>query len=253
MSRSLSNRREKRIAAVFPIRLWGMDANGRPFIEASKTINVSRSGVRCDVPTKLGVGDVIGHRFRVVWIGTAGTSDAGSIGLQSLESREWIWEELNLPAEDVDIYSRPPESERRLVNRVRCFLSAEVVCVGAGQKALAFVRDLSLCGCYVAMTFPFPVESNVSIGLCLNDQTKIWVDGIVISSHPSTGMGMKFLGISRLNLIALEDCLKELSHSVQLCLPEKAQSKALNPITTSSIVPRPPSPQPTSKPEISLE
>jgi hypothetical protein len=221
MPQSLGNRPEKRIAAVFPIRLWGMDTNGRPFIEASKTVNVSRSGMRlCDVPTKLGIGDVIDlncnerkYRFRVVWIGTAGTSEAGSIGLQSLESGEWIWEELNLPVEDVDIYSRPPESERRLVNRVRCFLSAEVVCEGIGQKALAFVRDLSLGGCYVAMTFPFPVESNVNIAVRLNEQTKICLDGIVISNHPSTGMGMKFLGISHRNLIALEDCLKELSHS----------------------------------------
>ncbi len=221
MPQNSSSRPEKRIAAVFPIRLWGVDANGRPFIEASKTVNVSPSGMRlCDVPTKLGVGDVIDlncnerkYRFRVVWIGTAGTSEAGSMGLQSLESGEWIWEELNLPAEDVDIYSQPPESERRLVNRVRCFLSAEVVCEGVGQKALAFVRDLSLGGCYVAMTFPFPVESNVSIAVRLNEQTKICVDGIVISSHPGAGMGMKFLGISRRNLIALEDCLKELFHS----------------------------------------
>jgi len=110
---------------------------------------------------------------------------------------------------------------------VRCFLSAEVVCEGAGQKALAFIRDLSLGGCYVAMTFPFPVESKVSIAMWLDDLIKIWVDGIVISSHPSTGMGVKFLGLSPQNLDAIERCLNELSEpkpgtsSVRLWLPEK--------------------------------
>ena len=74
MGCGLGNCREKRIAAMFPIRLWGMDANGKPFIEVSKTVNVSRSGALLqEVPTKLVVGDVIGlrcnqkkYRFRVV-------------------------------------------------------------------------------------------------------------------------------------------------------------------------------------------
>ena len=212
MSRGLGNRREKRLAAIFPIRLWGMDANGRPFMEASKTVNVSRSGAMLrDVPTRLVIGDVIGlrssndkrYRFRVVWIGTAGSSDAGDVGLQSLDSGEWIWKDLKLPADDIDIYARPPESERRLVNRVRCFLSAEVVGNRMGQKALAFIRDISLGGCYVTMTFPFPIEAKVGLGIWLDEQTKIWTEGIVISSHPSTGIGVKFVGMSRPNSLAL--------------------------------------------------
>jgi hypothetical protein len=80
----------------------------------------------------------------VVWLGTAGTSDAANVGLQCLETGEWIWEDLNLPANDIDIYSRPLESERRLVTRVRCFLSAEVACDGEGQKALAFIREIGV-------------------------------------------------------------------------------------------------------------
>ena len=230
MSRGLGNRREKRLAAIFPIRLWGMDANGRPFMEASKTVNVSRSGaLLSDVPTRLLVGDVIGlkcsnnkkYRFRVAWIGKAGSSDAGNVGLQSLDSGEWIWKDLKLPADDIDIYARPPESERRLVNRVRCFLSAEVVGNRAGQKALAFIRDISLSGCYVTMTFPFPVEAKVGLAIWLDDQSKIWSDGIVISSHPSTGMGVKFVGMSLPNSLALERCLNELSEpDVRLLLPE---------------------------------
>jgi hypothetical protein len=149
----------------------------------------------------------------VVWIGTEETSEAGNIGLQSLESGKWIWEDLRLPADDIDIYARPPQEERRLVNRVRCFVSAEVVCDRPAQRALAFVRDLSVGGCYVAMPFPFALEATVSIALWLDEQTKIWANGIVISSHVGTGMGIKFVGLSRHNVEALDHCVKQLSDS----------------------------------------
>jgi hypothetical protein len=75
---------------------------------------------------------------------------------------------------------------------------------GSARRALVFLRDLSTGGCYAAMTQPFPLGEKVSIALWLDDETKIWVDGIVISSHPNEGMGIKFLGLSRKNTNALE-------------------------------------------------
>ena len=60
MSRIAGKRNARRIAAVCPIRLWGMDAAGKPFIEAATTVNVSYTGVLLkDVPAKLSVGDTI--------------------------------------------------------------------------------------------------------------------------------------------------------------------------------------------------
>ena len=54
MSRIAGKRNARRIAAVCPIRLWGMDAGGKPFIEAATTVNVSYTGVLLkDVPAKL--------------------------------------------------------------------------------------------------------------------------------------------------------------------------------------------------------
>src|SRR6202035_5760644 len=73
MPRHVGKRREKRMAALHPIRLWGMDAKGRPFIEAASTLDVSGKGARLkDVQAKLAVGDIVGlssggqkGRFRV--------------------------------------------------------------------------------------------------------------------------------------------------------------------------------------------
>jgi hypothetical protein len=247
MSSGTGKRRDKRTAAVFPIRLWGMDANGRPFIEAATTLNVSRRGVLLrdvpaksvgeallrdvpgrlaggallrDVPAKLAVGAVIGltykqqkYKFRVIWVGKTGTSDAANVGLQSLEFGEWIWD-VKLPVDDIDIYSRPPESEHRLLKRVRCSLSAEVS-DGSARRALVFLRDLSAGGCYATMEQPLPLGTKVSVAMWLDDETKIWVDGIVISSHPGEGVGIKFLDLARKNTNALERFLELSSEPVQ--------------------------------------
>src|SRR5215472_6038127 len=187
MSRSMGNRSEKRITAIYPIRLWGMDANGRPFIEAATTLNVSRTGVLLkDVPAKLAVGDVIALRFgeqkcrfRIVWIGQAGTSEAGNLGLQSLQPHKYIWD-LKLPCPSIDIYTRRRQCERRLSRRLRCSISTQVGSGGSAGSVGAFITDISLGGCYISMSTPFALEAKLTIAIWLDERMKIWADGIVI-------------------------------------------------------------------------
>lgn len=213
----MGKRRARRIPATLSVRLWGMDANGRPFIEVSKTKNVSRTGALLNgIHRKLAVGEIVGlrcnerkYRFRVVWTGKQGTTDADSIGLQSLDPGEWIWDGLRLPLDDTDIYARPIQHDRRTSARVKCLVSAEVIS-HASQKVLVFATNLSASGCYIPMPYPLPVEAQVSIALWLNEQQKIWVDGIVVSSHLQTGMGVKFTGLTKRNSEAIEQCVKEL-------------------------------------------
>jgi len=172
MSRTVGHRTHKRIAAVYPIRLWGLDANGKPFIEAATTHDVSRTGVLLkDVPAKLAVGDVIALksgeakcRFRVVWLGPEGTSEAGHVGLQNLEPEKQIWD-LNLPQQSVDAYSRPPEFEHRLWPRLQCSVSAEVGVANSPSRTRVIVTDINLGGCYVATAEDSSLESKLTICL----------------------------------------------------------------------------------------
>ena len=215
MLQRAGKRREKRTAAVHPIRLWGMDASGRPFIEAASTVNVSRKGsLLKDVPAKLAVGDVVGltsgeqkAKFRVVWVGQAGTSEADHVGLQSLDFGKDIWD-LPPVADGVDTYIRPPQRENRLLARLKCSLSGEVSSDSAAARVWVSIRDLSLGGCYVGMTLPFPLEAKLRMAVWLDDETKILADGIVISSHPGYGMGIKFLALPHKGLDAIERFLK---------------------------------------------
>lgn len=216
----IGKRRAKRIPAALSIRLWGMDANGRPFIEVSTTENVSRTGALVKgIPTKLAIGEIVGlrcnerkYRFRVVWTGKQGTSDANRIGIQTLDPAEWIWDSLRLPVNDTDIYARPLQHERRILKRVKCLVSAEIIS-DRSQKMLAFATSLSAGGCYIPMPYPLPLQTQVSIALWPNEQLKIWVDGIVVSSHLQTGMGVKFIGLTKRNSEFIEECVEELSES----------------------------------------
>jgi hypothetical protein len=61
------------------------------------------------------------------------------------------------------------------------------------------------------MAQPLALGTKVSAALWLDDETKIWVDGIVISTHPGQGMGIKFLDLARKNANALERFLELLS------------------------------------------
>jgi hypothetical protein len=218
MNRGIGKRGEKRIAAVYPIRLWGMDANGRAFIKEASTVNVSRKGALLkDIPIKLAVGDIIGltwreqkYRFHVTWVGQDGTQESGQVGLQSLDRYKQIWD-VKLPADGIDIFT---PDEYRLLMRVKCSLSAEVwSCDRANQRTLTFIRDLSVGGCYVTITSPLPVKSRLKIALWLDEETKIWVDGTVISSHPSVGMGVRFLDLPRRDQEAIAQFLNQLSKS----------------------------------------
>lgn len=209
MSHSEGKRKEKRTEAVHPIRLWGMDANGRPFIEAVTTLDVSRTGARLkNARAKIAVGDIVGLksgekkcRFEVVWVGKHGTPDEGHVGLRSLEDDARLWDLKSSAAKDnaeeIDTYIRPPRRDNRLVERLKCSLSAEVGGTTSAGRTRTFITDISLGGCYISMITPIAVESKITLALWVDKKTKIWVDGIVISSNPGLGMGIKFLNVPR--------------------------------------------------------
>jgi len=59
----------------------------------------------------------------------------------------------------------------------------------------AQVADIGLGGCYVEMSFTKSVSAEVELRLWLGDQ-KIAATGVVVSSHPSFGNGIKFTHVT---------------------------------------------------------
>src|SRR5262245_39955302 len=61
----MGDRKHPRIKNVLPIRCWGTDSMGKPFVELAHTLDVSHSGVRVGgFATLVAQGDVINVQYR---------------------------------------------------------------------------------------------------------------------------------------------------------------------------------------------
>jgi hypothetical protein len=128
-------RDELRTEVSYDVRAWGMDANGKPFAQTVKALNVSRSGARLvGLTSSPRPADVIGvqcgnekARFRVVWVGKEGTPEQDHIGISAVDEQRWIWGPLGTELQVL----RPPNpatspapvgdrSERRQQPRYKC-------------------------------------------------------------------------------------------------------------------------------------
>ena len=114
----MGRRREQRIEISLPVRVWGVDGNGNPFIQSARTMDITRNGARLHelfCLAKAGELIRIQHgmkkaNFRVAWIGHPGSASSGQVGVHSVEPDKYIWG-IPLPkASPVDAYvARQPE------------------------------------------------------------------------------------------------------------------------------------------------
>jgi CheY-like chemotaxis protein len=82
-------------------------------------------------------------------------------------------------------------SNRRVQTRHACRLGADVYRVGSGVPNRCSLSDISVGGCYVETTEPFPSGTAVNIVVRTRDM-KLSVHGTVQVTHPGFGMGVKF-------------------------------------------------------------
>ncbi len=83
-------------------------------------------------------------------------------------------------------------SNRRVQTRHACRLGADVYRVGSSVPNRCSLSDISVGGCYVETTEPFPAGAAVNIVVRARDM-KLSVRGIVHAMHPGFGMGVKFI------------------------------------------------------------
>jgi hypothetical protein len=99
----MDRRREQRVAAAFPVRVWGIDAYDRAFTQLASARNVSSDGARLEgMRCRLRPGDTVelqyaGRKaeFRVMWMAESFDGQEVQIGVKSLPSEDCIWD-LNL-------------------------------------------------------------------------------------------------------------------------------------------------------------
>jgi hypothetical protein len=197
------------------VRIFGTDSGGRVFSEKVVTVNVSRNGTElAGVQPEVGLDEIVGltygknrGHFRVKWIGAAGTTNAGRLGLLSIAPEKPLWD-FPLSPDAVDDYQQATV-ERRGNPRYRCQNSVEIH-VQEGVSFWGTVADLSLGGCYVEIPIPLELGKRLKVGIWFG-QGKAWSNARVAHSVGGLGIGMKFTEISESDLGQIRQFLEALS------------------------------------------
>ncbi len=95
----MGKRTDPRLQVQVPVRIWGMDAKGKPFSQQAQTADVSLLGARIGgVTADLQKGEVIAvqhkenkARFKIAWVGNPDAQNQRQLGLICLEPNKCIW------------------------------------------------------------------------------------------------------------------------------------------------------------------
>ena len=284
----MGRRIDDRLPSELSIRIWGMDSAGRPFSAQARTIDITRTGARiAGIEHICQKGDVIGiqhgeqkARFRVVWVGTTGSSKAGQVGVHCVESGKYIWG-VPLPERKWAIDPHPipgmggmggvvpladnivsrdsmgmkvgkspavKPGARRVHRRVSCSGSIEITPEGGAAKLQALLSDISASGCYAELGNPLPVNTRIQFDMRIR-QRELRGSGIVRQCHPGVGMGISFTEMSPHDRDVLATIVSSLDHAVAVSKPDRlakamAAAKEGIPAHPSSRRLGPPTPEP---------
>jgi hypothetical protein len=144
-------------------------------------------------------------KFQVIWMGAQGSALAFQAGIRALDPNKCVWN-IDLPADEIDIavdagrlrQPMPPvqnsaefPGERRWHPRYVCSGSVAAKTANSTFAARGEAKDISKGGVYVELHAPLPVNSTVSLDLCIED-IRFEAAGLVRTSYPLLGMGVCF-------------------------------------------------------------
>ncbi|MFB3915727.1 MAG: hypothetical protein ACE14M_03295 [Terriglobales bacterium] len=204
---------------ALPIRIWGMDAYGRPFTQSATTVDISRQGARIkDLACELNPGEIVGiqhgtekARFRVCWVSMARALQyPGQLGVNCIEPARCIWERelrqatqrtLSPMQSGPPVASAPPGSLSSVVpvaadvqsatQTFACKGTAEIRVVPTGAQHRGTLTRISALGCYIETFSPLPVQTNVELLLKTVD-LELRCTASVRTSDAHFGMGLNF-------------------------------------------------------------
>jgi hypothetical protein len=242
----MSRRREPRLEINFEVKVWGLDRNGKPFMQHARTLDITKQGARLIGIDCVKLGETIGiqngerkARFKVVWIGRENTPKAGQIGVHSLEPEKNIFvhppqktqaepdffqaavgESGFEPVKPTRPVRRDMAAVRRKYPRYPCTGGVELRQHESGPAAWGNISNISLTGCFVETTSTLPVGSMVIFHLQTHN-LEVKGRAVVKSSHHAVGIGLAFVNLSPENQQTLEFLIGTLAGIQEMRPPEK--------------------------------
>lgn len=246
----MASRREERIKTKLPVRVWGVDMNGMPFMQTAHAVDVTRLGARLvDLFCLPEIGEItIQHgsqkaRYKIAWTGTMGGAEAGQVGLRLMEPEKNIWgkhltkemaeRHQAEPAEAAHQRTAPGNgsggtavataaapvvyAKQRMHPRYSAHATTEVLPDGGLKPVWATLKKISASGFYAETASPLPVDTRVRVTLrtLVGD---IRSDGITRSSHPMVGMGIAFVHLEEQDTLKLERFIEHVVKSNDVTL-----------------------------------
>jgi PilZ domain len=195
----MDKRPESRIEAQILVRVWGMDADGRPFFQNANAGKISSEGAQISgIAHPLKAGDIIGvqygdkkARFKVIWVIDAGVARKIEAGVQMLPNQRSPWQDL-AAWEKKEVISG--ENKRRFVRHKVLFPIEISFDDGRRSQMNTNATDIGGRGCYVESLLPLALGTKVNIKFWMDDE-KVQTSGVVRASDPGVGMGIEFTAL----------------------------------------------------------
>jgi len=192
---------ETRITAELPVRVWGMDADGKPFFQNATASNLSTEGAlltRILHPLKM--GEILGvqygekkARFEIKWVKAVALPKSFDAGVKILPNQTTPWDEISRKGENVPELTRRSDKRQFIRHRVQF-----PIVIGFADPRRAhmqcYATDIGGRGCYVETLVPLAVDTEVIITFWV-DSDKIITKGRVRTSDPAVGMGIEFISL----------------------------------------------------------
>jgi hypothetical protein len=192
---------ETRVTAELPVRVWGMDADGKPFFQNATASNLSSEGALLSkIQHPLKMGEVIGvqygdkkARFEIKWVKAIALPKGFDAGIRALPNQVIPWGEVTKSGQDVPELTRRSDKRRYLRHRVQFPI---VISFADSHRAQmqCYATDIGGRGCYVETLVPLSVSTEVVITFWV-DSDKITTKGRVRTSDSGVGMGIEFIAL----------------------------------------------------------
>jgi PilZ domain len=211
----MEKRPESRIPADIPLRIWGMDAEGKPFFQSALGSSLSTEGAQLtNLHHHLKTGEIVGiqygtkkARFKVIWAKRSVAPRRNQAGVLVLAGQSVPWADIT----EQNRRTRPQagDQKRRFV-RYKVLFPVEI---GFEDTRRAHLRsnatDIGGNGCYVEIFTPLALGSEIVVIFWLGSE-KIRTRGVVRTSDPGLGMGIEFTALGDHIQQRLQDYLHKL-------------------------------------------
>ena len=211
----MEKRPESRVPSDITVRVWGMDAEGKPFFQNVRASELSSEGAQLSqLRHLLKIGEIIGlqhgdkkARFVTKWVKSTEVGKSFKVGVCILPNQSVPWT-------DVQLNQRKPRSMSEAEKRrfLRHNLRFPII-IDFPNKRLPRMQcsatDISGRGCYVESLVPLPTGTELLITFWI-DSDKVHTKGLVRTSDPGVGMGIEFVELDMQIQQRLQDYLAKI-------------------------------------------